>query len=48
MGNWGDDSDFEAKSMQEYQGRFTINFKNKNALYMHSDTFHTCYYWFYA
>ena len=27
MGNWGDDSDFEAKSMQEYQGRFTINFK---------------------
>ena len=27
MGNWGDESDFEAKSMQEYQGRFTINFK---------------------
>jgi hypothetical protein len=27
MGNWGEDVDFEAKKLKDYQGRFTINFK---------------------
>ncbi|WP_026505349.1 hypothetical protein [Butyrivibrio sp. NC3005] len=27
MGNWGDENDFEAKALKEYEGRFTINFK---------------------
>lgn len=27
MGNWGEESDYEAKSIKDYNGRFTINFK---------------------
>ena len=27
MGNWGDDVDFEAKAIKDYEGRFTVNFK---------------------
>ncbi len=27
MGNWGDENDFEAKAIKDYEGRFTINFK---------------------
>ncbi len=27
MGNWGDESDFEAKAITDYKGRFTVNFK---------------------
>lgn len=27
MGNWGEDLDYEAKSIKEYEGRFTVNFK---------------------
>ena len=27
MGNWGDDTDYEAKAIKDFQGRFTVNFK---------------------
>ena len=27
MGNWGDDVDYEAMSIKDHKGRFTINFK---------------------
>lgn len=27
MGNWGDDTDFEAKAIKDHEGRFTVNFK---------------------
>ena len=34
MGNWGEELDYEAKSIKEYQGRFTMNFKK---IYMDVD-----------
>nr|WP_297705875.1 hypothetical protein [uncultured Butyrivibrio sp.] len=34
MGNWGDDVDFEAKAIKDYEGRFTVNFKK---IYMDVD-----------
>lgn len=34
MSNWGDDRDYEAKQIKDYQGRFTINFKK---IYMDVD-----------
>lgn len=27
MGNWGDDTDYEAKAIKDHEGRFTVNFK---------------------
>ena len=27
MGNWGEDVDYEAKEIKDYEGRFTLNFK---------------------
>ncbi len=27
MGNWGEDLDYEAKGIKDYEGRFTLNFK---------------------
>ncbi|MBQ3797541.1 MAG: hypothetical protein II842_14915 [Butyrivibrio sp.] len=27
MGNWGDENDYEAKAIKDYEGRFTVNFK---------------------
>ncbi len=27
MGNWGEELDYEAKAIKEYNGRFTVNFK---------------------
>jgi asparagine N-glycosylation enzyme membrane subunit Stt3 len=27
MGNWGEDSDYEAQAIKEHVGRFTVNFK---------------------
>ena len=27
MGNWGEESDYEAQAIKEHVGRFTINFK---------------------
>ena len=34
MGNWGDEVDYEAKAIKDYQGRFTVNFKK---IYMDVD-----------
>lgn len=34
MGNWGDDVDYEAKGIKDYEGRFTMNFKK---IYMDVD-----------
>lgn len=34
MGNWGDDVDYEAKEIKDFDGRFTINFKK---IYMDVD-----------
>lgn len=34
MSNWGEDQDYEAKLIKDYQGRFTINFKK---IYMDVD-----------
>ncbi len=27
MANWGEDVDYEAKELKDYEGRFTVNFK---------------------
>ena len=27
MANWGEDADYEAKAIKDYEGRFTVNFK---------------------
>ena len=34
MGNWGDNLDYEAQAIKDYEGRFTINFKK---IYMDVD-----------
>ena len=34
MGNWGDEVDYEAKAIKDYEGRFTVNFKK---IYMDVD-----------
>ena len=34
MGNWGENVDYEAKGLKEYEGRFTLNFKK---IYMDVD-----------
>lgn len=34
MGNWGEDVDFEARALKDYEGRFTVNFKK---IYMDVD-----------
>lgn len=34
MGNWGEDVDYEAKEIKDFEGRFTVNFKK---IYMDVD-----------
>jgi hypothetical protein len=34
MGNWGEELDYEAQAIKEYEGRFTVNFKK---IYMDVD-----------
>ena len=34
MGNWGENVDYEAKGIKDYEGRFTVNFKK---IYMDVD-----------
>ena len=34
MGNWGEDLDYEAQAIKDYEGRFTVNFKK---IYMDVD-----------
>lgn len=34
MGNWGEDVDYEAKEIKDFDGRFTVNFKK---IYMDVD-----------